>query len=399
MPVWHARTKGARQAGQLQVVGIIQEQHPDRCRLYAQWQQFDWPILHDPINAIGARAVPMFVAIDEAGIVVDSVLSLDRLDAFLSRPPATAESAVGIRPPSREQLYAQGEAMWDSAAAKKSAEAWMQAGDALLLWGKPADLDRAWVAYQRGLELAPDHAPLQFRLGVAHRMRFDLLDDPDAFAQAAAAWNRALELDPNHYIYRRRIQQYGPRLMKPYPFYDWIQQARAEIRARGETPVPLVAEPTGAEVASPQTSWTAAPAARENPDPQGRIDRDGGTLVQARVVVVPATIPPGSTTRIHVILRPKAGVFWNNEVDPPVVWIDLPAGWEATEIETSTPVPSQAETREVRSYDFELKTPPAATDRTLSGFALIYICENRGGQCLFRRIDFEIPLRFVTAEK
>ena len=64
--------------------------------------------------------------------------------------------------------------------------------------------------------------------------------DVDAsFQRAIDAWGQALAIDPNHYIWRRRIQQYGPRLIKPYPFYDWVEQAAREIRARGETPVEL----------------------------------------------------------------------------------------------------------------------------------------------------------------
>ena len=46
MPVWHELTKEARKAGELVLLGVIQEQHPDRCRLFAQWKGFDWPILH-----------------------------------------------------------------------------------------------------------------------------------------------------------------------------------------------------------------------------------------------------------------------------------------------------------------------------------------------------------------
>src|SRR5262245_25978798 len=58
--------------GSLVLLGITQEQHADRCRLLAQWQGFDWPILHDPINIIGMSGVPIFVAIDEQGVVRDS---------------------------------------------------------------------------------------------------------------------------------------------------------------------------------------------------------------------------------------------------------------------------------------------------------------------------------------
>ena len=56
-------------AGKLVVVGITQEQHSDRCRLFAQWKGIDWPILWDPINLTGSSAVPIVTAIDEYGIV------------------------------------------------------------------------------------------------------------------------------------------------------------------------------------------------------------------------------------------------------------------------------------------------------------------------------------------
>ncbi len=55
--------------GKLAVVGITQEQHPERCRRFLQWQQIDWPILHDPINVTQVKGVPIEIAIDEYGVV------------------------------------------------------------------------------------------------------------------------------------------------------------------------------------------------------------------------------------------------------------------------------------------------------------------------------------------
>ena len=49
-------------SGDVQLLGVIQEQHPERCRLFAQWHQIDWPILHDPVNLLGNEAVPIFVS-------------------------------------------------------------------------------------------------------------------------------------------------------------------------------------------------------------------------------------------------------------------------------------------------------------------------------------------------
>ena len=61
----------------------------------------------------------------------------------------------------------------------------------------------------------------------------------DGDAQAGVVrWTEALTANPNQYIWRRRIQQYGPRLDKPYNFYFWVAEARKEIRDRGEEPFP-----------------------------------------------------------------------------------------------------------------------------------------------------------------
>src|SRR3990172_8756065 len=51
------------------MVGIIEEQHPDRARLFMQWKQMNWPILVDSLGLLEVSAVPITVAIDEFGIV------------------------------------------------------------------------------------------------------------------------------------------------------------------------------------------------------------------------------------------------------------------------------------------------------------------------------------------
>ena len=72
----------------------------------------------------------------------------------------------------------------------------------------------------------PKNAPVQFRLGVCYRRRYESQQrQPGDFQAAIDSWSRALDLDPNQYIWRRRIQQYGPRLDKPYAFYDWVNEA------------------------------------------------------------------------------------------------------------------------------------------------------------------------------
>jgi hypothetical protein len=51
------------------MAGIIEEQHPDRARLFMQWKQMRWPILVDSLNLLGVSAVPITLAIDEYGVI------------------------------------------------------------------------------------------------------------------------------------------------------------------------------------------------------------------------------------------------------------------------------------------------------------------------------------------
>ena len=130
--------------------------------------------------------------------------------------------------------------------------------------------------YQEAIKISPDEASLHFRLGVALRRRYEEYQGKSTnhgqsndFRAAVESWGRALELDPNPYIFRRRIQQYGPRLDKPYPFYDWIPLARKEITARGDHPVDLRVEPSGAEFAQPSRRFSAQDDETSAPDPKG----------------------------------------------------------------------------------------------------------------------------------
>ena len=124
----------------------------------------------------------------------------------------------------------------------------------------------AIAAYQQAIRLNREDGNAHFRLVVSYRRRHDSdLRQSDDFQTAVNHWGHALDLDPNQYIWRRRIQQFGPRLAKPYPFYDWVSTARREISARGETPSVLVTEPGGAEIASPQKVFEAGTNGKPNP--------------------------------------------------------------------------------------------------------------------------------------
>ena len=220
------------EAGELTVVGVVQEQHPDRASLYRQWRKLDWPIFVDSLNLLDLAVVPVPVALDRAGFVRHKRIT----------PSNTVEEFIKVEHPAVEASPSHNlaagrdpDALRAAAQRAGTARAWRDLGDALFLHGAPTDLSRAVEAYERAV--AADHSDgrAHFRLGVTLLRRYESRERRASDAQAAVErWGSALAIDPNQYIWRRRIQQYGPRLDKPYNFYFWVEQAKKEITARGE---------------------------------------------------------------------------------------------------------------------------------------------------------------------
>jgi hypothetical protein len=408
VPVWDDRTKDAVADGKLAVLGVIQEQHAERCQLFAQWKGFQWPILQDAINSLGPRAVPIVVAIDERGIVRAVNPQPAEFDMFLvgdGRDDISASpiSASPTRTVKRQQLYERALQLADSL--PTDAATLLNLGDALMLWGGVQDLDAAVEAYQQAAKLQSDDGPTHFRLGVALRRRYESDSrKPDDFQRAITHWNRALEIDPNQYIWRRRIQQYGPRMTKPYAFYDWITQATTDLESRGEKSLPLRVELTRAELAFPAKRADFAPHSAPEPDPGNKIDQDQQPLVHIVTTVVPPTGQPGSTVRVFLELRPdrQRQVHWTNDAGPTTVWVGRQTSASAARL---TPEQSlwrldnqeSIATEETRVVEFEvlLGDDPGRPAR-LSGYALYYVCEGKFGTCVYRRQDFAIPFELPT---
>ncbi|HAV65186.1 MAG TPA: hypothetical protein DCY13_22795 [Verrucomicrobiales bacterium] len=384
VPGWHVSTLEAQQTGRLQVVGIVQEQHPERARLFMQWKQMDWPVLADPLNLLGVDVVPITLLIDEAGIIRSVNPKPGDLEGFLAQPPPSPlPIPVNARQPDLVSLAAgEDRAAWANAAA---------------LWGGEPWLDQAIATYRDLLTASPEDGALQFRAGVLHRLRHDSnRRQPGDFPAAAQHWTRSLELNPNQYIWRRRVQQYGPRLAKPYAFYDWVPEAREAIVARGEMPAALTVEPGGAEFAAPVTALPGGTVdAGREPDPDGRIRRDLEGFIRAEVTVVPAQVKPGGAVRVHVTWRPETRLkaHWNNEVNGLVLRMNPPAGWTIDPVQQELPLPETAVSNEARSAEFEIVTPSDASgDAEIPGYALYYVCEDTNGTCLYRRQDLELSI-------
>ena len=374
MPGWHEKTKALQQEGKLRLVGIVEEQHPDRTRLFMQWKEMGWPLLHDPLNLLDVEAVPLTYLIDEHGVVRYEKPSEEDLRTFL----ATDYSPIAAEP-------------LDLIPASGSAEH-------LLLWEGDASLERAIRVLEERVRERPDDARAHFRLGVARRREYDSdFRAANDFQKAIEQWVKALDLDPNQYIFRRRIQQYGPRLDKPYPFYDWVPEARQALLGRGETPVELRVEPGGAEFAAPIEKLVddGRPDERVEPDPEGRIYRDDKPLIRSETVVVPNVVASGEAARVHVVLRPDENVkaHWNNEVSDLVFWVSPPRGWRVDDRLHRVAVPPEPVSQELRRIEFEIQAPPGFSgSTTIPAYALYYVCEDVDGTCLYRRQDIEATI-------
>ena len=407
MPVWHERTKEHVVAGRLAVLGITQEQHPARCRLFAQWKGIDWPILWDPFNLTGSKAVPNFTLVDAHGVVRVAQARPDDLAAFLDTsyeapgaPPAPASNDTRLVAPSLDPTSVERQVL------------------ETLLYDEPAAHDAAVTLLTR--LVSTDAGVRSFRLGVAFRIRYDgAPSEPGDFARALDNWTKALRAQPDQYIWRRRIQQYGPRPDKPYPFYDWVERARADLTAEGQTPVTLPVPLTETE----RNVWREATADETEPDPHDRVPRAAGEAVawiDAAVAWSTTRGKPAARVHLRVVpVDPKRASF--DAAEEVVGWVRAPVGddWQVAPrriVGTIVPgpgipgpgipgpgipgrgipgtgTPGAAEGGAAASpvlLEFELTPSEGAETVLLEGYVLLPVCRMDDGRCLRVRQSFRV---------
>lgn len=409
MPGWHDATADLQAQGKVKMVGVLEEQHPERALLFHQWKHMEWPLLVDSLNLLEVPFVPITLLVDETGHarraprlrsgeeIRKTVLAFLEEGSDPDAPASTSEPADGL--PVRTASAPARPVPGDAASLR-------QYGRRLFSSRGEAGLDDAIAAYEQALDEAPEDPGGwgHFRLGVLRRARYDSPHRQEGDFQAAVdRWQAALDRDPNNYIFRRRIQQYGPRLDKPYPFYDWVTTAQQEIRARGEEPMELELLPGGAEIAEPASadSPSTVATAPAQPDPEGRIQHDPGKLVQVETTVVRGTAerggdPSASPLQVHLAFRPNEGlkVHWNNEAEGLTVWLDPVPGVEVEPRRLTVPNPTETLSVETRRLDFEVVAGEVqGRSVELPGYALYYVCEDVDGTCLYRRQDLQVRVR------
>lgn len=372
IPVWNRELADLVSDGSIRQIGIVLEQHPDRARLFAQWQQIAWPIYVDAMNVLDLEVVPRSYLLDAQGIVVAVNPDEAAVRNFVGSP-AAAGTLAEPRPPRepRSTHFAEGMFM-------------------------DGEHTKALLALEKRAAGAQDQGRTRFRLGVA-RMAAAELPGAEAglFAAALADWRAALVENPSQYIWRRRIQQYGPRLDKPYSFYDWVETARAELRARGEKPAPLRVEPAGAELAVPRPAGEAdAPASREEPDPDRRMPLLAPGAVRLEHAVVAGT-QDQPVVRVHLRMTPDPAVLtWHDEGEAAEAWLRAPDGWELVDgprVRIVPPPVAEEGGSAPRRLEFELRRVGAGGGES-SGYVLFDACFAADGVCARMRLDFRVPL-------
>ncbi|NQU47064.1 MAG: hypothetical protein HQ519_00310 [Planctomycetes bacterium] len=394
MPVWHDLTKPLRASDDIMVIGITQEQHPQRCELWAQWEQVDWPILWDPFNLTGSAAVPIAMAVDEHGVVQNMRLQPQKFEQQFKQDFLAKEfpAPKDLTRRTAQHKHPQIQAMLHS---KLDGQQWQKALAVLKTEAAPA---AAKKAPQNAAHSAEQTAVAWFRLGVAQRMRYDSSHaHADDFQNALQSWQQALKLNPGQYIWRRRIQQWGPKLDKPYPFYNWVSQAQMQLKKRGltpiELPVPLAAIASGGE---------------EGAQPEAGVPLDNNNRVAIESALAWQTpspknaTKPVSTVRVHLALRPDARhqVEWGDDVGAVEIWLQPMNGWQIEQNHLVLKAEPQLPKRRLQKVSFEVKRVQAdANERVeaatkLQGTAYYYICIGADGECTYLAQEFEIELAF-----
>ena len=95
--------------------------------------------------------------------------------------------------------------------------------------------------------------------------------------------------------------------------------------------------------------------------------------------------------RVRLVFRPKKGL-WNNEGGALTLAVD-PGKLSLKEGTFTHAIAKTPESSETRYLEFEVTTSPDAEGKhEVTGYALYYVCEKKGGTCLYLRQDYTVTV-------
>ena len=395
LAAWRERTRQAVADKKLVLLGVMEEQYADRCRLFAQWKGIaDVPILHDPLNLAAVGHVPMVVGVDEHGFVRLIDPDPDRLEKnFIRR---TFKYNPKERRPAVEDLT---DPRYTKRMAReaRTAAGWRRHGDALVLGGLGPQIDEAITTYPSAIELDADDGLAFFRLGVAHRIRYDRPErQPGDFQAAIDAWKQAVRKSRKNAVFRSRLAQYGLRFDRSVAMYRWILTARKKITERGESPEKLAVEPIAVELAKPRKNFKSVKSAGTDGDAGSGATPDDQPLVAFESVVVPSVSAKKKRyAQVLLVFRPSGlGAQWDNRGDPLRVWLDPPDGVKLSRRFAAFKNPESAGSSEERTLNFEVKLPKSSKrwPVTIKGHALYRVSSGGDAAARLLRRDFQVKV-------
>ena len=361
MPGWHAKTKDLVAANKLQVYGIAPEQYGDRMALFLQWKQLNFPVMMDPLNVMGVKAVPITLLVDQHGVIRYRNPKAKDLKAFLQSdyPEEKRKKSQPLSPEVEQALEA-----IQSEDIKKVQTASQQLG---------------------AIKLSKKNAATAFQAGVLARWLYDHEGGPQTFQTAVEYWGKALEKIPSQYIWRRRIQQYGPRLDKPYPFYDWVKAARKDITNRNEVPTVLRVEPSGSEVAPPQRKNEPIRETREFSSAQDKLP-NSHEFLNVITTLIPHT-DDQDKGRLHLRLTPTQKAHWSSDAQEVELWLQRKNGKTIFLSDSATFLkPDQETSSDHRTLEADVSPSQLDGGKLILFYSL---CETDNAVCRFLKTEFK----------
>lgn len=335
----HKKSAALVKAHKLWLLPIAHDHYGDRVRAFASAHRITEPMAHDVLNLTGARHLPRLVYVPRKGAPreLTSDDDVDKLLIMLGRGKPIEPAAIAEE--DREQLP---ETRVTRRAARDAPgpEQILAHADALVLAGKPPQIDEAIEFYRQLASQEPARAEALLRLGIAYRMRFDRPQrQPGDLAAAIDAWAAAARLEKDCDALRLRLAPFLPTGNGPAP-YEWLRKASA-----AHVPAQLDIEPLPVETGDKiVATYEAAPDAGETaPEDHTAVRIETAQYTRRvnkadHVTVIVAFIPDsadgfGWATKLGPTVRlekPPAGELDNAEQSYAVRYVAWPAMGEST---------------------------------------------------------------------